>query len=44
MTSARIVVLAVNVPGPAAAARLRELGAAVTKVEPPEGDPPPTGA
>jgi alpha-methylacyl-CoA racemase len=27
------------VPGPVAAARLRGLGAAVTKVEPPEGDP-----
>ncbi len=31
--------LAVNVPGPAAAARLHELGASVTKIEPPEGDP-----
>jgi crotonobetainyl-CoA:carnitine CoA-transferase CaiB-like acyl-CoA transferase len=35
----RIVTLAVNVPGPVAAARLRSLGAAVTKVEPPSGDP-----
>jgi alpha-methylacyl-CoA racemase len=35
----RVATLAVNVPGPAAAARLRELGAAVTKVEPPSGDP-----
>jgi len=35
----RIVTLAVNVPGPAAAARLRELGAQITKVEPPHGDP-----
>jgi alpha-methylacyl-CoA racemase len=34
----RIVTLAVNVPGPFAAARLRTLGASVTKVEPPEGD------
>lgn len=34
-----IVSLALNVPGPVAAARLRALGAAVTKVEPPEGDP-----
>lgn len=35
----RVVTLAVNVPGPAAAARLHALGAAVTKVEPPAGDP-----
>ncbi|MEW6637386.1 MAG: CoA transferase [Actinomycetota bacterium] len=35
----RIVTLAVNAPGPVAATRLRELGAAVTKVEPPAGDP-----
>ena len=35
----RAVSLAVNLPGPLAAARLRELGAAVTKVEPPTGDP-----
>lgn len=35
----RVVVLAVYVPGPVAAARLRELGASVTKVESPEGDP-----
>ena len=35
----RVVSLALNVPGPAAAARLRRLGAAVTKVEPPDGDP-----
>lgn len=34
-----IVTLAMNVPGPAAAARLVELGARVTKIEPPEGDP-----
>jgi crotonobetainyl-CoA:carnitine CoA-transferase CaiB-like acyl-CoA transferase len=34
-----VVTLAVNVPGPAAAARLRELGASVVKVEPPGGDP-----
>ena len=31
--------LAVNLPGPAAAARLRALGARVTKVEPASGDP-----
>jgi crotonobetainyl-CoA:carnitine CoA-transferase CaiB-like acyl-CoA transferase len=35
----RVVTLAVNVPGPAAAARLRDFGAAVTKVEPERGDP-----
>jgi alpha-methylacyl-CoA racemase len=35
----RIVSLAVNLPGPVAAARLRDLGANVTKIEPPEGDP-----
>lgn len=34
-----VVTLAVNVPGPAAAARLREFRAAVTKVEPSGGDP-----
>jgi crotonobetainyl-CoA:carnitine CoA-transferase CaiB-like acyl-CoA transferase len=35
----RVATLALNVPGPVAAARLRELGAVVTKVEPPAGDP-----
>jgi alpha-methylacyl-CoA racemase len=35
----KIVSLAVNLPGPVAAARLRDLGARVTKVEPPDGDP-----
>ena len=30
---------ALNLPGPVACARLRDLGAAVTKVEPPGGDP-----
>lgn len=35
----RVVSLAVNLPGPLAAARLAALGADVTKVEPPEGDP-----
>ena len=35
----RIVTTAINVPGPAAAARLTALGAHVTKVEPPSGDP-----
>jgi crotonobetainyl-CoA:carnitine CoA-transferase CaiB-like acyl-CoA transferase len=33
-----VLTLAVNLPGPLAAARLHELGAAVTKVEPPGGD------
>ncbi len=33
------VTLAVNLPGPLACARLRGLGARVTKVEPPAGDP-----
>jgi crotonobetainyl-CoA:carnitine CoA-transferase CaiB-like acyl-CoA transferase len=33
------VTLAVNVPGPVATARLRDLGATVTKIEPPAGDP-----
>jgi alpha-methylacyl-CoA racemase len=35
----RVVTTALNIPGPVAAARLRELGATVTKVEPPDGDP-----
>lgn len=35
----RVVNLAVNVPGAVAGARLRQLGAAVTKLEPPGGDP-----
>ena len=35
----RIVSTAVNVPGPVAAAMLRDMGAAVFKVEPPAGDP-----
>jgi alpha-methylacyl-CoA racemase len=34
----KIVSLALNAPGPVAAARLRTLGAEVTKVEPPTGD------
>lgn len=33
------VTLAINLPGPVAAAHLSELGASVTKVEPPSGDP-----
>src|SRR4051794_22351924 len=35
----RIVSIALNLPGPAACARLRALGATVFKVEPPAGDP-----
>ena len=35
----RVVTTALNLPGPAACARLRDLGAKVTKVEPPAGDP-----
>ena len=35
----RVVTIAVNVPGPLAASRLREHGARVVKVEPPAGDP-----
>ena len=35
----RVLTLAVNVPGPVAAARLHALGADVVKVEPPAGDP-----
>ncbi len=35
----RVVSLAVNLPGPLAAARLTSMGASVTKVEPPTGDP-----
>jgi alpha-methylacyl-CoA racemase len=34
-----VVSVAINLPGPAAAFRLAELGASVTKVEPPSGDP-----
>jgi alpha-methylacyl-CoA racemase len=35
----RVASIAVNLPGPAACARLRELGASIVKVEPPGGDP-----
>src|SRR6476661_5654141 len=40
----KIVSLALNVPGPVAAARLTKLGAEVTKVEPPTGDATKTAA
>ncbi|WP_409483777.1 CoA transferase [Arsenicicoccus dermatophilus] len=39
LAGVRVVSLAVNVPGPVAAARLLRLGADVVKVEPPRGDP-----
>lgn len=39
LTGVNVVSLAINLPGPAACARLSEFGAAVTKVEPPGGDP-----
>lgn len=39
LNGVRVVSLAVNVPGPVAAATLRDLGASVIKVEPPGGDP-----
>jgi len=35
----RVLTLAVNLPGPVAASRLSDMGAAVVKVEPPGGDP-----
>ena len=35
----RVVTTALNLPGPAACARLRDLGAMVAKIEPPSGDP-----
>jgi len=35
----RVVTTALNLPGPAACARLRDMGASVAKVEPPGGDP-----
>ena len=39
LTGVTVVSLAINVPGPVAVARLQALGAHVTKVEPPSGDP-----
>jgi crotonobetainyl-CoA:carnitine CoA-transferase CaiB-like acyl-CoA transferase len=35
----KAVNLSLNLPGPAAAAKLSQLGASVTKIEPPDGDP-----
>ena len=39
LTGTRVLSLALNLPGPVAAARLRVLGADVIKIEPPSGDP-----
>lgn len=39
LSGTNVVSLAVNLPGPLAASRLAELGANITKVEPPTGDP-----
>lgn len=39
LTGVNAVSLAINLPGPAACARLAEFGASVIKVEPPGGDP-----
>jgi alpha-methylacyl-CoA racemase len=35
----RVVTLSINTPGPVAASRLTNMGASVTKIEPPTGDP-----
>jgi|SRR5437899_1592967 len=35
----KVVSLSINAPGPVAASRLAKLGASVTKIEPPAGDP-----
>jgi alpha-methylacyl-CoA racemase len=39
LANVRVVTMALNAPGPVAAARLRDAGASVVKVEPPTGDP-----
>ena len=39
LAGVEVVTIAVNLPGPVAAARLADLGARVVKVEPPAGDP-----
>lgn len=39
LAGVRVVSLAANLPGPVAAARLAAMGAQVTKIEPPSGDP-----
>jgi crotonobetainyl-CoA:carnitine CoA-transferase CaiB-like acyl-CoA transferase len=44
LSRVKVVNLAINAPGPVAAARLARMGAEVTKVEPPAGDPLKTAA
>lgn len=39
LSDLRVVTMALNLPGPAACARLRDLGATLVKVEPLDGDP-----
>src|SRR5436309_790815 len=39
LQNVHVVTMAINVPGPVAAYRLLQMGARVTKVEPPSGDP-----
>ena len=39
LSGIRVVTIALNAPGPLAAARLRDEGATVFKIEPPDGDP-----
>ncbi len=39
LSGVRVVTMCPNVPGPVAAARLRDLGASVVTIEPPTGDP-----
>jgi crotonobetainyl-CoA:carnitine CoA-transferase CaiB-like acyl-CoA transferase len=39
LANLRVLSLAINLPGPLAVAQLCRLGATVTKIEPPEGDP-----
>ncbi|MEW5988928.1 MAG: CoA transferase, partial [Chloroflexota bacterium] len=39
LTGMQVLSLAINIPGPVAAARLAQMGAGVVKIEPPGGDP-----
>ena len=39
LQNVHVVTMAINVPGPVAAYRLLQMGARITKVEPPTGDP-----
>jgi crotonobetainyl-CoA:carnitine CoA-transferase CaiB-like acyl-CoA transferase len=39
LAGVRVLTLAINLPGPVAAARMRDLGAQVVKIEPTTGDP-----